>query len=87
MDINNDVKKTITDNECNNSLTRNKDEDIKKIKTKKKPGPPRKTPIKQPRPRNGITDIPKDDNNYIEFLYDKPLLFKKIWQYFKLMGR
>lgn len=60
--------------------------DRKKIKIKKKPGRPRKTPVKQPRPRNGITSEPKDPNNYIEFLYDKPLLFKKIWQYFKLMA-
>ena len=53
---------------------------------KKKPGRPRKTPIKQPKARNGIILSPKDENNYIEFLYDKPLLFKKIWQYFKLMA-
>jgi hypothetical protein len=59
---------------------------LKKVKVKKKPGRPRKTPLKQPRPRNGIVLNPKDDNNYIEFLYDKPLLFKKIWQYFKLMA-
>ena len=53
---------------------------------KKKPGRPRKNPIKQPKPRHGIVSTPTDQNNYIEFLYDKPLIFKKIWQYFKLMA-
>jgi hypothetical protein len=54
--------------------------------SKKKPGRPRKNPIKEPKPRTGIVTEPKDANNYIEFLYDKPLLFKKIWQYYKLMA-
>lgn len=57
-----------------------------KDEIKKKPGRPRKTPIKQPRKRNGIVLTPKDSDNHIEFLYDRPLLFKKIWQYFKLMA-
>ena len=62
----------------------------KKIKkdtiVKKRPGRPRKTPLREPRPRNGIVTAPKDENNFIEFLYDKPLVFKKLWQYFKLMA-
>ena len=53
---------------------------------KKKPGRPRKTPLREPRPRNGIIATPKDESNFIEFLYDKPLVFKKLWQYFKLMA-
>ena len=53
---------------------------------KKKPGRPRKTPIREPRVRIGIVQQPKDCSNYMEFLYDKPLLFRKIWQYFKLMS-
>jgi hypothetical protein len=53
---------------------------------KKRPGRPRKTPLREPRPRNGIVSTPKDENNFIEFLYDKPLIFKKLWQYFKLMA-
>jgi hypothetical protein len=56
------------------------------LSKKKKPGRPRKTPIREPRPRNGIVTSPKDENNFIEFLYDKPLIFKKLWQYFKLMA-
>ena len=64
-----------------------KTETIKKIdKNKKRPGRPRKTPVREPRPRFGIVNKPKDESNYIEFLYDKPLIFKKLWQYFKLMA-
>lgn len=56
-----------------------------KSKTSKRPpGRPRKTPIRQPTPRRGVIDKPTNPRNYIEFLYDKPLLFKKIWQFFKL---
>lgn len=58
----------------------------KKDKNKKRPGRPRKTPVREPRPRFGIVNKPKDESNYIEFLYDKPLIFKKLWQYFKLMA-
>jgi hypothetical protein len=58
----------------------------KKPSKKKRPGRPRKTPLREPRPRNGIVSTPKDNSNFIEFLYDKPLIFKKLWQYFKLMA-
>ena len=61
-------------------------DDSKKTTKKKRPGRPRKTPLREPRPRNGIVSQPKDENNFIEFLYDKPLIFKKLWQYFKLMA-
>lgn len=65
----------------------NEDNDKKKkVIKKKRPGRPRKTPIREPRPRNGIVNTPKDNSNFIEFLYDKPLIFKKLWQYFKLMA-
>jgi len=57
----------------------------KKNKTKR-PGRPRKTPVREPRPRHGIVTSAKDNANFIEFLYDKPLIFKKLWQYFKLMA-
>ncbi len=53
---------------------------------KKRPGRPRKTPIREPRPRNGVVVHPKDPQNFVEFLYDKPLIFRKLWQYFKLMA-
>lgn len=53
---------------------------------KKRPGRPRKTPIRAPRPRNGIVNKPSNENNYIEFLYDKPMVFKKMWGYYKAMA-
>lgn len=63
-----------------------KDDKEKKTVKKKRPGRPRKTPLREPRPRNGIVTDSKDETNFIEFLYDKPTIFKKIWQYFKLMA-
>lgn len=47
---------------------------------------PRKTAPKQPKPRNGIVLTPSDAQHYIEFLYEKPMMFKKVWQFFKLMA-
>ena len=32
---------------------------------KKRPGRPRKTPLREPRTRNGIVSQPKDENNFI----------------------
>jgi hypothetical protein len=75
-----------------NSLPESKVSDNAEIPTeqtiinKKKPGRPRKNPLREPKPRNGIVTTAKDDTNFIEFLYDKPLIFKKLWQYFKLMA-
>jgi hypothetical protein len=81
----------MTDNNVNNNTNSDKElittSIIKKTEPKKKkPGRPRKTPLREPRPRNGIVKTPKDNQNFIEFLYDKPLIFKKLWQYFKLMA-
>lgn len=53
---------------------------------KKKPGRPRKITPAQPKPRNGVVQTPSDVQHYIEFLYDRPLIFKKLWQFFKLMA-
>jgi hypothetical protein len=76
---------------ANVDVPESKDQDIvekhdKQKSHKKKPGRPRKTPLREPKPRNGIVKESKDDSNFIEFLYDKPLIFKKLWQYFKLMA-
>jgi hypothetical protein len=70
------------DEHGNTEKVEKKDKNIKK----KKPGRPRKTPLREPRPRNGIVSQAKDESNAVEFLYDKPLIFKKLWQYFKLMA-
>jgi hypothetical protein len=53
---------------------------------KLRPGRPRKTPIRTPKPKNGIVANPSDGVHFIEFLYDKPLVFKKLWQFFRLMA-
>lgn len=55
-------------------------------KQKKKPGRPRKQPIRQPKPKNGIVMNPSDNRHFIEFLYDKPLQFKKLCGFFKSMA-
>lgn len=83
------VSTQLTENNDNTDDTnsiKNEDKKENTVSKKKKPGRPRKTPIREPRPRNGVVDKPKDENNFIEFLYDKPLIFKKLWQYFKLMA-
>lgn len=53
---------------------------------KRGPGRPRKYPERKPQPRYGIMPQPHNESNYIEFLYNNPLYFKKIWQYFKIMA-
>jgi hypothetical protein len=82
-DITNDINDT-NDN-SGSDVDKTKSSTKKPAEKKKRPGRPR-TPARQPRPRNGISTTPKDATNYIEFLYDKPLIFKKIYQYFKLMA-
>lgn len=61
-------------------------EDLDQKKVQRKPGRPRKNLVKLPKPRNGIVLSPSDAKHYIEFLYDKPLIFKKLWQFFKLLA-
>jgi hypothetical protein len=56
------------------------------IKKKRSIGRPRKLPIRTPKPKNGIVTVPSDEVHFIEFLYDKPLVFKKLWQFFKLIA-
>ncbi len=53
------------------------------IAKKKKPGRPRKTPIRQPQEKKGIVQEPNHERNHIEFMYDNPEMFKKILYYFK----
>lgn len=50
---------------------------------KKRPGRPRATPVKQAIPRKGIAETPTDEDSVIEFLYDSPILLKKIITFFK----
>lgn len=53
---------------------------------KKKPGRPRKKQPIQPKKKKGVVLSPEDAMHHIEFLYDRPLIFKKLWQFFKLMS-
>jgi len=50
------------------------------------PGRPRKTPLKKPKPRNGVVSEPSKLDNLIEFVYDKPIVFKKLWNFYKAMA-
>ena len=52
-------------------------------KRRKGPGRPRKTPVRVSKPRDGISKTPKCDQNVIEYSYDRPLITKKIWGFFK----
>lgn len=71
---------------CIDDVSNNDVAEIDAASIKKKPGRPRKTPIREPKPRNGIVDTPSDTRHYIEFLYDNPIIFKKIWAFFKMMS-
>lgn len=53
---------------------------------KRKPGRPRKKELKPPAQRQGLLPTPSDPNNIVEVLYDKPINFKKICSYWKLLN-
>lgn len=53
---------------------------------KKKVGRPRKTPLHAPEPRNGIATDAINPEHYVEFYYDNPTIFKKLWNYYKAMA-
>lgn len=53
---------------------------------KKKPGRPRKTPIKKPLKRNGIAKEPLNKENYMEMIYDMPSVMKRIFTLFKSLA-
>lgn len=53
---------------------------------KKGPGRPRKTPKKEPIPRKGILKTPVSPDSFMEFLYDQPIVMKKIFQFFKAIA-
>lgn len=79
-----DVKEDVSENESDHQDGQQEEKDI--VKSVRRPGRPRKTPPRTPRPKIGIVSEPADSRHFIEFLYDKPLIFKKLWQYFKLMA-
>ena len=62
--------------------TRSPKSSPKNYKSKKKPGRPRKNPLKKSVKRNGVAVNPVGDNTTVEFVYDIPINFKKIFQLF-----
>lgn len=50
---------------------------------KRGPGRPPKTLKKDPIPRKGISRNPQNSDSYVEFLYDQPVVMKKIFSFFK----
>lgn len=58
----------------------------KEFKQKKKPGRPRKKPLRTPIVRTGISTTPKKEDNCVEFIYDEPMIFKKVFLLFKAMS-
>ena len=53
---------------------------------KRKPGRPPKQSKRVLNPKKGIINKPQQDTSYMEFIYDNPLIFKKISQFFKSMA-
>jgi hypothetical protein len=51
-----------------------------------KPGRPRKNPVPEPTPRNGIVHDPSSNDNMIEMSYDNPIIFKKVFSLLKNMN-
>ena len=58
----------------------------KKSVSKNPVGRPRKNPRKEPALRKGIVSIPSNEDFHMEFMYDQPMTFKKLSQFFKLMA-
>ena len=52
---------------------------------KKKPGRPRKFPIKNSIKKTGISTTPLNSENVVEFVYDTPITLKKVFTLFKSM--
>jgi len=52
---------------------------------KRKPGRPPLRIKKEQIARMGVVDEPKNEDNMVEFIYDIPMIFKKIFNFLKLM--
>jgi len=59
---------------------------LEEKKEKRPPGRPRLNPPREPEAREGIVETPSHAGNIIEFAYDQPSVFKKIWTHFKMMA-
>ena len=58
----------------------------KPVVEKKKPGRPRKKPLKKPLKRTGISKTPINKENCVELIYGMPSIFKRIFTLFKAMA-
>lgn len=56
------------------------------VETKKRPGRPRKTPIREKIPRSGIQKEPSKQTNAMELIYDDTESIKKIFAMFKALS-
>lgn len=86
MDSDSEIE--VESNEGNEDNEEKKSDDKKsdskhKKNTKKGPGRPRKTPKKEPIPRKGISKVATNIDDCVELVYDQPVIFKKIFQFFK----
>jgi len=70
--------------EENKNTNNNKEKELKE--KKRGPGRPPNAPTREPTPRKGISDKPVDQSNFIELLYDYPIIFKKLWSYYRAMA-
>lgn len=77
-------KKSNISNSLNNTNIYYDSDDEKNISdVKKGPGRPRKNPKKEPIPRKGIVLKPTKPEYVVEFLYDLPIIIKKIISFLK----
>lgn len=60
--------------------------DLEKPKAARKPGRPPHVRPQQPKIKKGVVTDPSDESHYMEFLHDKPLVFKKLFAFFKEMA-
>jgi hypothetical protein len=76
----------ITDGNINNIVRKPGRPGKKKAGSKNPVGRPRKNPRKEPALRKGIVSAPSNEDFFMEFMYDQPMTFKKLSQFFKLMA-
>ena len=62
------------------------EENTNNVPVKKKPGRPRKRPLKKPMKRKGVSTSPLNVSNMMEMIYDMPSVFKRIFTLFKSMA-
>lgn len=63
-----------------------KEKPIAAVLTKRRPGRPRKKPVKEPPKKRGILDKPSSPDNLVELTYEKPANIKKLCSYWKSLS-